>query len=202
MRAFDAAAAAILLILASPILLLAAIAIKIESPGPVFFRQTRLGKDKKPFTAYKLRSMRPGADEAVHKEYIGRLVKDAALARSRSGVYKLAGDARVTRVGGVLRRTSVDELPQLWNVLKGEMNLVGPRPVIPYELEHYEDWMMERFAVRPGITGWWQVNGRNAADYRQMVEKDIYYVKNRGWKLDALILLKTARAVCETRKTC
>ena len=176
-----------------PIILLAAFAIKLESRGPVFFRQSRIGKKKKEFICYKLRSMYLGVSDLAHREYIKKLMQDDLSADiERRSVYKLINDMRVTRVGRFIRRTSIDELPQLLNVVKGDMSLVGPRPAIEYELEFYTPDMLERFIVKPGITGLWQVGGRSGLTYRQMVEKDIAYVKNWSFFLDLKILLKTA----------
>lgn len=198
-RVFDIVGAFVLLLAVAPILLITAIAIRFDSKGPAIFKQRRVGKGMKEFTAYKFRSMCLDGGDQIHKEYIQKLMR-GGLERETGGVYKLTRDPRITRVGRLIRRLSIDELPQLWNVLKGEMSLIGPRPAIPYELEYHEDWMLERFSVKPGLTGWWQVSGRSATDYRQMVEKDIYYVKNARWQLDFLILSKTLVAVFQIKR--
>ncbi len=154
-----------------------AIAIKLDSPGPVIFTQDRLGKDRKVFRIHKFRTMRLEAPDY--------------------GLKPDADDDRVTRVGRFLRRTSLDELPQFWDVLRGEMSLVGPRPEQLAFLEEYDTWQLRRFDVKPGLTGWWQVNGRPQPMYDH-VEYDIYYVEHRSLWLDLLIILRTARAVLST----
>ena len=162
-------------------------------------RTTKL--DMRPFTVLKFRTMTDGADERLHREYISALISggcdDAPL--GGENLYKLAFDDRLTGFGRVLRRFSIDELPQLWNVVRGEMSLVGPRPVIPYELAEYPDWYRERFAVKPGLTGLWQVNGRNEKTYEEMVLLDIEYVRTRRFMVDARILAKTVWVVVRAR---
>jgi lipopolysaccharide/colanic/teichoic acid biosynthesis glycosyltransferase len=193
-RARDVALAATALVIFSPLLLVAAVAIKLEGPGSLLFRQRRLGKDQRPFTVLKLRTMMPEAPPGPHERYIARLagrgepVDEAAL-------YKLTGDARVTAVGRWLRRLSLDEVPQLLNVLAGDMSMVGPRPALPYELEFYEPRHFERFAVRPGLTGLWQVSGRNRLGFLEMLDLDVEYVRRQSVALDLLILLKTPAAL-------
>src|SRR5215210_5282733 len=159
-RAFDLVVATLLL---APVLVVIAVAIRLDSPGPALFRQRRIGRSMRPFVVKKFRTMRPNADETRHREYVHALIAAGPHAACTGGgdLYKLAADDRVTRVGRFLRRFSVDEVPQLWNVIRGEMSLVGPRPVIPYEVEQYPVWYGERFAVKPGLTGFWQVCGRN-----------------------------------------
>jgi lipopolysaccharide/colanic/teichoic acid biosynthesis glycosyltransferase len=181
---------------------LIAIAIKLDTPGPVLFRQRRLGKDCEPFTIFKFRTMRHGADAAIHEEYMRRhLAGDADHAAVANGkkVFKPWPDHRITPVGDLLRRTSLDELPQLINVLRGEMSLVGFRPPIGYEVECYPDWYYARFAIKPGITGLWQVSGRNERSYEEMIELDIEYARRRTWKLDLVVLLKTVGVVLGRR---
>jgi lipopolysaccharide/colanic/teichoic acid biosynthesis glycosyltransferase len=144
--------------------------------------------------------MRAAADSSPHREYVRDLIaRGADSETAEGGLYKLAVDDRVTSVGRVLRKTSLDELPQLWNVVRGQMSLVGPRPVIPYEVEQYPDWYLGRFAVRPGITGLWQVNGRNQRTYEEMVEFDIQYAECQSLRLDVLILVKTLWVVMSGR---
>jgi lipopolysaccharide/colanic/teichoic acid biosynthesis glycosyltransferase len=195
-RAFDLVASMTLLVILSPLLLAIAIAIRLDSRGPVIFRQRRLGRDGMPFTVRKFRTMRSGADAAPHREYVRALIEQGGeeLAQSEGGrhkLYKLAVDDRITSIGRTLRRLSLDELPQLWNVLRGDMSLVGPRPVIPYEAERYPTSWWERFAVKPGITGLWQVSGRNERSYSEMVGFDIEYARSQSLRLDAVILVKT-----------
>jgi exopolysaccharide biosynthesis polyprenyl glycosylphosphotransferase len=212
-RAFDVAVAAPALVLASPLFAVIATAIKLTSRGPVFYRQTRVGLGGKPFTFLKFRSMRGGSDTGIHqtftKEWIygrtgeaGRLPRSVgAAARAESNrkvaaeVHKITTDPRVTLVGRILRRTSLDEIPQLLNVLRGEMSMVGPRPPIPYEVERYTEWHKRRLEVLPGITGLWQVSGRNALSFEQMVRLDIQYIETWSVEQDVRILLKTVPVV-------
>jgi lipopolysaccharide/colanic/teichoic acid biosynthesis glycosyltransferase len=200
-RALDTAVAALTLLLATPLLLLAAAMIRLDSRGPAIFRQRRIGLNEAEFTVNKFRTMTSGADPAPHREYIAELVSGEGAKRSdgKRSLFKLAVDDRVTRVGAFLRRTSLDELPQLWNVLRGDMSLVGPRPVVPYELQHYSPRSFKRFAVKPGLTGLWQVSGRNEKSYEEMIELDIEYVETRSLRLDLLILLKTIPVVAGRR---
>lgn len=200
-RALDVVLAAGLLVLALPLLAVAALAIALDSPGPVLFRQRRLGRDQRPFTMLKLRTMRADADPARHRDYVHQLIETAAEApsTSSSALFKLATDDRITRVGRVLRRTSIDELPQMWNVLCGGMSLVGPRPVLAYEVEKYPRWYLRRFAVRPGLTGLWQVSGRNERTYEEMIVLDIAYAEGRSLSLDLVILIKTVGVVLRRR---
>jgi lipopolysaccharide/colanic/teichoic acid biosynthesis glycosyltransferase len=199
-RVIEAAIVSLALVVLLPVVAAICVAVKLDSPGPVLFRQRRLGRDMRPFTVLKFRSMKAAADSAPHREYVQTLIGGAAARPTgRKGLYKLAVDDRITRVGRILRKTSLDELPQLWNVLRGEMSLVGPRPVIPYEVEHYPEWYLDRFAVRPGLTGLWQVNGRNRTTYEEMVRFDIEYVGRRSLRLDVVILLKTIWVVLSGR---
>jgi exopolysaccharide biosynthesis polyprenyl glycosylphosphotransferase len=245
-RAFDLGLASVLLVVASPIFLFAAAAIKLTSRGPVFFRQTRVGLRGRPFVFLKFRSMRVGGDATIHQDYTSDWIYGrsggpprqpaprslgAAAAREpepvapaaplpptfapqtvaftsglptaaadptptvAAGVHKIVRDPRVTFVGGLLRRTSLDELPQLWNVLRGDMSLVGPRPAIPYEVERYTEWHKRRLETLPGITGLWQVSGRNALSFEEMVRLDIQYIETWSLELDMKILLKTLPAL-------
>jgi exopolysaccharide biosynthesis polyprenyl glycosylphosphotransferase len=197
-RMIDVAVSSIALIVLVPLYLLAALLIKLDSTGPAVFRQKRVGKKGKEFTLYKLRSMRVNSDAQVHKDYMERLIRngDNGL-RGDSGCYKLERDCRITRLGRFLRKTSMDELPQIVNVLKGEMSLVGPRPALPYEVEMYKSWHANRLLIRPGITGLWQVSGRSEKNFDEMVELDIAYIKNWSLLLDLKILLKTVFVVIE-----
>lgn len=198
-RALNSIVALVLLIFLAPLLLGIAIAIRIDSPGSPIFRQRRLGRGERPFTVIKFRTMRATADSEPHRRYISELIAEGRGAARRSAdgrpLYKLAVDDRVTRTGRLLRRWSLDELPQLWNVVRGDMALVGPRPVIPYEAEQFPEWYRERFAVPPGLTGLWQVSGRNERTYEEMIGFDVEYARTRSLQLDVKILLKTARAV-------
>lgn len=193
-RLSDIVAATLLLLLLAPLFAIVALWISADSRGPILFRQTRAGRDGKPFALYKFRSMRADADEAVHKAYFLDLLKSGQT-QGAGGVFKVPQDRRVTRAGAVLRRTSIDELPQLWNVLRGQMSLVGPRPPIQYEVDAYEPWMRERLAVTPGITGLWQVRGRSRLSVAEMFQLDIEYVRQRSLLLDLKILLLTIPTV-------
>ncbi len=200
-RGVDVTVAAGLLVVLSPLLLAIAIVIRIDSRGPALFRQPRIGLGGRLIVVNKFRTMKAQADPAPHREYIAELVTGDPR-RHGDGereLFKLVVDDRVTRVGRHLRATSLDELPQLWNVLLGEMSLVGPRPVVPYELDHYPPHYYRRFAVKPGITGLWQVSGRNEMSYTEMVELDLAYVERRSLLLDAEILLRTVGVVLGRR---
>jgi lipopolysaccharide/colanic/teichoic acid biosynthesis glycosyltransferase len=165
------------LALASPLLAVAALAIKLEDGGPVLFRQTRVGRAGSDFELLKLRTMVPGAES-----------RGAGFAVDRD-------DPRITRVGRLLRKTSVDELPQLWNVVRGEMSLVGPRPTLRYQVERYTERQRRRLLVRPGLTGWAQINGRATLPWSDRIELDLWYVEHRDWKVDLQILLRTPLAL-------
>ena len=173
-RALDLVLAALMLVLAAPLILLAAIAIRLESRGPVVFRQRRVGLDGRPLDLWKLRTMVAGA------EAMG------------AGIYVLEGDPRITRAGRLLRRYSLDELPNLVNVLRGEMAIVGPRPTVQEQVDRYTDRQRRRLEVKPGITGWAQVNGRASLPWPERIELDVWYVDNRSLALDVRILLRTA----------
>jgi lipopolysaccharide/colanic/teichoic acid biosynthesis glycosyltransferase len=192
-RALDLVVGTALLILLLPLLVLIGIAIRFESPGNVVFSQRRYGRGLAVFTMYKLRTMHCGRSTAPHREYVVELIHAdrARASNGNGGLYKLQHDERVTRVGRLLRRTSLDELPQLWNVVRGEMSLVGPRPVIPYEVEHYPPDWCERFSVRPGLTGLWQVNGRSRLTYAEMVALDLEYARRQSFWLNVAILART-----------
>ena len=169
------ALSAALLVITSPLLALAAIVIRLESRGPVFYRQLRVGRAGEPFQLWKLRTMVPGA------ESMG------------AGIYVLEGDPRITRTGRLLRRFSLDELPNLVNVLKGDMAIVGPRPTVQEQVDRYTDRQRRRLEVKPGITGWAQVNGRTSLAWPERIELDVWYVEHRSIRLDIRILMKTAR---------
>ncbi len=189
-RVFDfAAAAAALLILAIPLLIVAAL-IKYTSKGPVFFRTKRIGKDGKPFEFYKFRTMYLNNDDSIHREFVSEFIRQNSDEKKR-GINKIIDDPRVTRIGKFLRKTSLDELPQLFNVLRGEMSLVGPRPCLPYEWEQYDEWHRRRFSIIPGCTGLWQVSGRSAVNFNDMVILDLFYIDNMSPLLDLKIIFRT-----------
>jgi lipopolysaccharide/colanic/teichoic acid biosynthesis glycosyltransferase len=176
-RAFDVVVASTALVLTSPILLVAVVAIRLESKGHPIYRQRRIGKDGAPFDVLKLRTMVAGA------ESMG------------SGLAVNEGDPRITRVGAVLRRLSIDELPNLVNVLKGDMAIIGPRPTVPVQVEQYTERQRGRLAVKPGITGWAQVNGRTSLPWDERIELDLWYIEHRSFLLDLRILVRTAAIV-------
>jgi lipopolysaccharide/colanic/teichoic acid biosynthesis glycosyltransferase len=176
-RAADVVFAAVGLVVTSPLLAAAAVAVKLEDGGPVVFRQTRVGKGGKDFELVKLRSMRVGAE-----------LMGAGYAVDR-------GDARITRVGRLLRRTSLDELPQLWNVLRGDMSVIGPRPTLRYQVDRYTDRQRRRLDVLPGLTGWAQIHGRATLSWDERIELDVWYVEHRSPRLDLKILLRTPAAL-------
>ncbi len=202
-RLLDIAGSAVMLLLLSPIFALVALAIKIETRGPVFFVQQRVGSrrggaltwERRQFPMYKFRSMFHESDQTAHIEYIKDFVHGSVEACDESASYKLNGDTRVTRVGRLIRRTSIDELPQLLNVLRGEMSLVGPRPVPQYEVDEYLPWHLERLDALPGMTGLWQVYGRGRVTFDEMMRMDIAYVRMRSIWLDLKILFLTIPAV-------
>jgi lipopolysaccharide/colanic/teichoic acid biosynthesis glycosyltransferase len=199
-RAMDMLGSAVLLAMCAPLLVVIAIAVRLSSDGPILFRQTRVGQYGQRFTFLKFRSMRADNDSSVHLEYVTKLIAGAAeRVPSRAGdagVYKLANDKRVTKIGKFLRKTSLDELPQLFNVIKGDMSLVGPRPPIPYELAAYQTWHRRRLLqAKPGITGLWQVAGRSKVKFDDMVRLDLRYAASWSPWLDLKILLRTPAAV-------
>jgi lipopolysaccharide/colanic/teichoic acid biosynthesis glycosyltransferase len=176
-RALDVLAAALALLVAAPLLALVMIAVRVESPGSVIYRQRRVGKDGRPFDVFKLRTMVDGAE------------------RLGAGLAVNAGDTRITRVGALLRRASLDELPNLVNVLRGDMSLIGPRPTLPVQVAQYTERHRRRLSVKPGITGWAQVNGRASLPWAERIELDLYYVEHRSLGLDLKILSRTPAMV-------
>ncbi|MFN0086031.1 MAG: sugar transferase [Blastocatellia bacterium] len=203
-RSIDLIVSALILLLTAPLWIVIAIAIKWESRGksgrgPILYRQERVGMDGHIFQIYKFRSMRNDVQvDQAHREYMERMIRgadDANLGTEEKPNYKFINDHRLMRVGRFLRRTSLDELPQVFNVLRGEMSLVGPRPPIPYEVECYETWHRKRLDVKPGLTGLWQVSGRYRLSFEQMVQLDIYYIENWSLWLDLKIILKTLPAL-------
>ena len=236
-RLLDILVAAIVLILLAPLMLVIAMLVKLDSPGPVIFKQERVGAKRrangyqefweiKPFTICKFRSMRQGADPELHRAFVQAFIHDdhkgmaelqdvckngsdeprLAFAQAFVGkdqgengengqVRKLMHDPRVTRLGQFLRKSSLDELPQLWNVIKGDMSLVGPRPPISYEVDEYKPWHRQRLETVPGVTGMWQVSARSSADFDEMVQLDIWYVEHQSLWLDLKVLIQTPFAV-------
>ncbi|WP_353063296.1 sugar transferase [Tunturibacter psychrotolerans] len=198
-QVMDFVGSSLMLMVCTPLLLMIAVAIKASSRGPVLFRQQRVGQYGRCFTFLKFRSMRADNDHSVHKEYATKLIAGQLEHRTSNGnadVYKMTNDPRITRLGKFLRRTSLDELPQLVNVLKGDMSLVGPRPAIPYELAAYQTWHRRRvLEVKPGITGLWQVTGRSTVKFDEMVRLDLRYATSWSPWLDIKILMRTPRAV-------
>ena len=193
-RTFDLIFAALAILLLLPLWLLIALLIKLDSKGPVFYTQERVGMDGRLFLLYKFRTMKAGADPQLHREYQRAFIAghaEANLDNEQKPTYKLLADPRITRVGKLLRRTSLDEVPQLLNVFSGDMSLVGPRPPIPYEVEAYELWHRKRLDMKPGLTGLWQVSGRNRLPFEEMVRLDLFYIENWSLLLDLKIILRT-----------
>jgi exopolysaccharide biosynthesis polyprenyl glycosylphosphotransferase len=204
-RGLDVAGSLALLTVLSPLLLLIAVLAKFRSPGPVFFKQTRIGLNARPFTMLKFRTMHVNADHAIHQRYVSWFIKSSGHPSEpiKAPLFKIANDPRVTRVGRILRKTSFDELPQLWNVLRGDMSLVGPRPPLRYEVEQYEPWHCRRvLEAKPGITGLWQVAGRSRTTFDEMVRLDLRYARTCSLWNDIKILLATPRAVISGKGAC
>jgi len=192
-RAIDIIFASIFLLALSPLLVLVAIMIKMVSSGPVFFKQKRVGRSGKTFTMYKFRTMNVNNNTAVHHEYLKDLINGDS--KREKPMEKLKNDSRIIPMGKFFRKTCIDELPQFINVLRGEMSLVGPRPCIPYEAEEYLCWHARRFDIIPGLTGLWQVSGKNNTTFKEMIRLDIEYAVRRSFLLDIKILLKTPMVV-------
>ena len=193
-RASDIIIATLALAILSPLWLIIALIIKLDSRGPIFYKQERVGMDGRIFLFYKFRTMRVGTDDAAHREYQQKYIAgsaEATLVEGERPAYKLVADKRITRVGQWLRRLSLDELPQLLNVLRGDMSVVGPRPPIPYEVEAYQLWHRKRLDMKPGLTGLWQVSGRNRLPFDEMVRLDLFYIENWSLLLDLKIILRT-----------
>jgi lipopolysaccharide/colanic/teichoic acid biosynthesis glycosyltransferase len=203
-RGVDILGSAALLLLLSPVFLVIAVLIKLKSPGPIFFRQVRVGQKAKPFTMLKFRSMHVNADSKVHQQYVTQFIKSGAQNDpGKNQVFKLTNDPRITALGHILRKTSLDELPQLWNVLRGDMSLVGPRPPLFYETEQYAAWHWRRVLdAKPGVTGLWQVAGRSRTTFDGMVRLDLRYVRTRSLWTDIKILLATPAAVIAGKGAC
>jgi lipopolysaccharide/colanic/teichoic acid biosynthesis glycosyltransferase len=194
-RIFDAVVASAVLCLLSPIVLIVWLLVRTTSPGGVIFRQVRIGRYGRPFVMFKFRTMYAGCPDDIHREYVRKLLTDEPAPTDASGIYKLVADPRVTRVGHFLRRTSLDELPQLINVVRGDMSLVGPRPALPWEAELFTAAHLARFLAAPGVTGLWQTSGRNMLTMLEGLDLDIEYVRRQSFLLDLLILAKTVPAV-------
>jgi len=187
-RAIDILIATIALVLLSPVFLIIAILIKLESKGPVFFAHKRIGKNGKTFKLWKFRTMVPNAEELI-KTFTPEQMKEF------QENFKLENDPRITRIGKILRKTSLDELPQLVNILKGELSIIGPRPIVQDELEKYQNNKWKFLSVTPGLTGYWAANGRSSTTYEQRMTMELYYVDNISWKLDVKIFFKTIISV-------
>jgi exopolysaccharide biosynthesis polyprenyl glycosylphosphotransferase len=199
-RGFDYLGALAMLVPLAPVMVLIAICIRLDSRGPVFFRQQRLGRDMKPFTVLKFRTMRVDVDQSAHRSYIASTLTSAASPNA-NGLYKLDRSDDVTRVGRLLRKTSLDELPQLLNILAGEMSLVGPRPCLDYETEGFAEHHFERFLMPPGLTGLWQVTARAKSTFGEAVDMDVEYVRGWSMSLDLHLLLKTPFSLFRMRAT-
>ncbi len=210
-RVFDFSLALLAVIVLSPLIAVVAILIKLDSPGPIFFKQERVGVKRRiynhvtywkqiTFTCYKFRTMVVNADQSIHKSYIKALINNdsegmASLQGEDTQVKKLTRDSRITRLGRILRKSSIDEIPQFFNVIKGEMSLVGPRPAIPYEVEMYKPWHFRRLETKPGITGLWQVTARSSCDFDEIMRLDIQYINQQSFWLDLKIMIRTPIAV-------
>jgi lipopolysaccharide/colanic/teichoic acid biosynthesis glycosyltransferase len=195
-RVMDIVLSGLALVALSPLLLLIAIAIKIDSRGPVLFKQERLGRDQKPFTMLKFRSMAMDASDAFHREAVKRTAESK---RREIGTFKSLDDPRVTRVGKFIRAWNLDELPNLINILRGDMSIVGPRPALDYELPYYKDWYFRRFDVRPGLTGLWQVKRADAEDFDEMIRMDVDYAERVGIFLDIKLIALTIPSIIRER---
>ena len=198
-RCLDIVGTLVGILVLSPLMLVTAIAIALTSPGPVIFKQIRMGKGGVPFVFYKFRSMARNVDDRIHREYVTKLInenlEEINQGNTDNPMYKIKSDPRVTRVGKIIRKTSIDELPQMLNILKGDMSLVGPRPPLPQEVAQYEEWHKGRLVIKPGLTGLWQVRGRSDLSFDEGVLMDLYYIENWSLRLYFQILLRTIPAV-------
>jgi lipopolysaccharide/colanic/teichoic acid biosynthesis glycosyltransferase len=201
-RALDLVGSSIGLVVTSPILALVAIAVKLESPGPILFRQERLGLGGRPFTLYKFRSMHLSAEQARHRDHVRDLIRGEGVeAQSSAATWvPIPFDPRVTRLGAFLRRSHLDELPQLVNIVRGEMSLVGPRPPIPYEVEVYEPWHLRRLAVTPGLTGLWQATAWGRISFDEGVALDLAYIDRRSFWFDLQLIGRTIWQIASGRQ--
>lgn len=199
-RLIDCVGAAVLLLVLAPVLLVIAALVRLTSPGPALFRQERVGLGGRPFVCWKFRTMRIDNDDSIHRSYVTRLLTDNRPPDGgEAGVYKLTDDPRVTPLGSVLRRASLDELPQLVNVLRGDMSLVGPRPCLQWEADLYRPVHRRRFEVKPGMTGLWQVCGRSRRGMLEQLDLDVQYVRRRSLALDLTLLARTIPAMLRDR---
>ena len=200
-RLLDVVLATAMFAAALPIMVVVAVLVAVDSPGPILYKQRRVGQSGEEFDLYKFRSMRHNADDGIHRTAIARFMKGERLDSSRTtdSPYKLGDDPRITRIGRFSRKTSLDELPQIWNIITGQMSLVGPRPPIPYEVALYSKRAMQRLNGKPGLTGPWQVYGRGTVTFHEMVEMDIAYLRNRSLAYDLKLILKTIPAVIKGR---
>lgn len=195
-RIFDVVVASLAVCLLSPVFAVAWVLVRVTSPGPAIFRQVRIGQYCRPFVMYKFRTMYAGCPDAIHRNYVRKLLTDEpALDGGAAGVYKLDADPRVTRVGRLFRRASIDELPQLFNVIRGDMSLVGPRPALPWEAELFSAAHLARFLASPGVTGLWQTSGRNTLTMIDGLDLDVEYIQRQSFLLDLHILVRTVPAV-------
>jgi lipopolysaccharide/colanic/teichoic acid biosynthesis glycosyltransferase len=197
-RSLDIVGALFAIALLSPLMLLVVLGIRLTSKGPAVFKQARIGQGGKPFVMYKFRSMRIDMDDGIHREFVASLIegKTVPAAAGAPANFKIKADPRVTRIGRLIRKTSIDELPQFFNVLKGEMSLVGPRPPVPYEADKYKTWHRRRvFELKPGLTGIWQVEGRSRVTFDDMVRMDLRYLRECSLGFDLMILLRTVKVV-------
>jgi len=204
-RALDIVGSLMFLIALAPVMLIVAILVKATSRGPVFFKQKRIGQRGKPFEMLKFRSMRPNAGSAIHQDYVTWFINSSGKQGENkgSGVFKITNDPRITPIGRILRNSSLDELPQFFNVLMGEMSLVGPRPPLPYEVDQYKAWHCRRvLEAKPGITGLWQVTGRSRTKFDEMVRLDLRYARSYSFWTDIKILLATPKAVISGKGAC
>jgi len=194
-RIIDICLATTILVVSAPLQAVVALAIRLDTKGPIIYRQRRMGRGARAFTMLKFRSMFVDADEAPHRDYVTRLLTDSVAETNEKGTYKISADPRITRVGRIIRRFSIDEIPQFYNVLKGDMSIVGPRPALPFEVELYDLRYMHRFDAKPGLTGLWQVSGRNRLGMIEMLDLDLDYVERQSIVRDLHILMKTPGAV-------
>src|SRR6185503_13521831 len=201
-RVLDIAGSAALMVMLLPVYLVVAALVKLTSDGPVFFRQDRVGRIGQPFRMLKFRTMKVNSDSAIHQKYVSDFISSSDRL-DKSGVFKIVNDPRVTSIGSLLRKTSLDELPQFWNVLRGDMSLVGPRPPLAYEVQQYKPWHYRRvLEAKPGITGLWQVTGRSRTTFDDMVRLDLRYARTWSVWTDVKILLATPRAVISGKGAC
>ena len=199
-RVVDFTLALTLFLLALPVMVLVAVLVALDSDGPVLYRQKRVGQDGVEFDLYKFRSMTHNADDAIHRVAVARFMRGERINDDPSvEMQKIANDPRVTRIGKFIRKTSLDELPQLWNIVTGDMSLVGPRPPVPYEVTLYNSRAMQRLDGKPGLTGPWQVYGRGSVTFAQMIEMDVNYLQNRSIFYDLKLVVLTVPAVLKGR---